>query len=105
MTRRALAIVWLSLCMSSTSSSAEQIWIAYNHILPPFSETKDGKAAGLVVDIVRAATERAGYAVESLPVPLEQMEPALKDGRALAVIPSAASPERRERVRISARRC
>ena len=78
-----------------------EIRIAYNHILPPFSETKDGKAAGLVVDIVRAAAERAGYAVEFVPVPLEQMEPALKDGRAVATIPTGVSPERRERMDFS----
>ena len=98
---RAFAIALLGLGMSSPCPAADQIKIAYNQILPPFSENKDGKASGLVIDIVRAAAERAGYAVEFIPVPLEQMEPALRDGRALAVMPTAASPERRERMDFS----
>src|SRR6201999_3836154 len=93
------ALLWV--CVSSPGEAADRVRIAYNSILPPFAEVKDGKAVGLVVDIVRAAAERAGYDVEFLPVSLEQMEPALRDGRALAVIPTAASPERRERMDFS----
>jgi polar amino acid transport system substrate-binding protein len=78
-----------------------QVRVAYNSILPPFTEEKDGKATGLVIDIVHAAAERAGYNVEFVPVPLDQMEAALSDGHAQAVIPLAASPERRERLDFS----
>ena len=87
----------------SKPAATDRVRIAYNSILPPFTEAKDGKAAGLVIDIVRAAAERAGYNVEFVPVPLDQMEAALSDGRALAVIPLAASPERRERLDFSDR--
>src|SRR3954464_15866457 len=101
MIKRTLTIIFLSLSMAVPSEAAEQVRIAYNNLLPPFAEAKDGKAVGLVVDIVRAAAERAGYSVEFLPVPLEQMEASLKEGRALAAIPAAASPERRERMDFS----
>ena len=75
--------------------------IAYNSILPPFTEARDGKAVGLVIDIAQAAAERAGYGVEFVPVPLEQMEASLRDGRALAAIPVAATPERQDRMDFS----
>lgn len=101
MIKRAFAVVLLCLSMSSVGEAADRVRIAYNSILPPFAEAKDGKAVGLVVDIVRAAAERAGYDVEFLAVSLDQMEPALRDGRAVAVIPTAASPERRERMDFS----
>ena len=35
--------------------AAEQVRIAHNNLLPPFSEAKDGKTVGLVVDIFLAA--------------------------------------------------
>jgi polar amino acid transport system substrate-binding protein len=98
MIKHAFTALLLSLSMAVPSEAVEQVRIAYNNLLPPFAEAKDGKAVGLVVDIVRAAAERAGYSVEFLPVPLEQMEISLKEGRALAVMPAAASPERRERM-------
>ena len=77
-----MQIVWLALLYFSVSipcEAAEQVRIAHNNLLPPFAEVKDGKAVGLVVDIFRTAAERAGYSVEFLPVPIEQMELALKD--------------------------
>ena len=101
MIKRACTAIFLSLSMAIPSEAAEQVRIACNNLLPPFAEAKDGKAVGLVVDIVRAAAEHAGYSVEFLPVPLEQMEAALKEGRAVAAIPAAASPERRERMDFS----
>jgi ABC-type amino acid transport substrate-binding protein len=99
--QRLLGIALICLSMSGQCEAAEQVRIAYNNILPPFAETKDGKAVGLVVDIVQAAAERAGYGVEFLPVPLEQMESSLRDGRALAMMPAASTAERRERMDFS----
>jgi ABC-type amino acid transport substrate-binding protein len=87
--------------MSSPSAAAGNVSIAYNNLLPPFTEAKDGRAVGLVIDVVKAAAERAGVDVVFVPVPLDQMEAALSDGRAEAVIPLAASPERRERLDFS----
>jgi hypothetical protein len=50
MIKRAFAVALLCLSMSSPSETADKVRIAYNSILPPFAEAKDGKAVGLVVD-------------------------------------------------------
>ena len=101
MMERAFAIALTLLCMVVPCTAADQNRIASNSTLPPFADVKDGKAVGLVIDIVRAAVGRAGYSVEFVPVPLDQMEPALRDGRAVATIPAASTPERRERMDFS----
>ena len=44
---------------------------------------------------------RAGFGIELIPVPLEQMEAVLQDGRAAAVFPMAVTPERREKLDFS----
>lgn len=93
--KRFAALVFLSL-MTVPNAAAETIRVAHNRLLPPFAEVKDGKTVGLLVDIFRAAAERAGYQVEFFPVPIEQMEAALKDGSAVATIPTAITPERRQ---------
>jgi ABC-type amino acid transport substrate-binding protein len=56
---------------------------------------KDGRSTGLIVDILAAAMARADFRIEFVPVPLQQMEAALHDGRAVAVFPMAVTPERR----------
>ncbi len=45
--------------------------------------------------------ERAACSVELIPVPLEQMELSLQDGRAVAVFPMAVTPERQEKLDFS----
>ena len=98
---RMLGFVLLSLSMSIMVATAEPLRVAHNNLMPPFAELKEGRTVGLVVDIFRAAAERSGYTVEFVPVPLEQMEPALKDGRATVSIPTAITPDRRERLDFS----
>lgn len=95
MMKSVAALILLSL-MTAPSVAADKIRVAHNRLLPPFAEVKDGKTVGLVVDIFRAAAERAGYEVEFFAVPIEQMEAALKDGSAVATIPTAITPERRQ---------
>ena len=56
--------------------------IAHANALPPFAEMKDGRSCGLVVEIVRAAVERAGGRVELVPLQFEDMEQALASGAA-----------------------
>src|SRR4051812_31045675 len=46
MIKRALTIIFLSLSMAVPSEAAEQVRIAYNNLLPPFAEAKDGKEGG-----------------------------------------------------------
>jgi len=95
MIKRFAALILLSLT-TMPIANAETIRVAHNRLLPPFAEVKDGKTVGLVIDIFRTAAERAGYQVEFFPVPIEQMEATLKDGRAVATIPTAVTPERRQ---------
>jgi polar amino acid transport system substrate-binding protein len=73
---------------------AQPVRIAYAEVFPPFTELKDGKAEGLAVDIVRAATERSRIEVEFVAVPFEQVQKTLEDGRAEAVFPLTITPER-----------
>lgn len=75
--------------------------IAHASFLPPFAEHSAGRSHGLVVEILVAATGRAGMTAELLPVPFEEMVPALLDGRADLAIPVAVTPERRQRLDFS----
>lgn len=95
MSKQLLAALLLILS-AGAGLAAESLKVAHHRLLPPFAEVRDGRSTGLVIDIFRAAAERAGYQVEFVPVPIEQMEAALKDGRALAAIPFAITPERRQ---------
>lgn len=101
MFKQSIAMALFALVMTAPGRSEEPVRIAYNNLLPPFSESKDGQARGLVVDIFRAAAQRAGYDIQFMPVPLDQMEEAIKDGRVVAAIPLAMSADRRERLDFS----
>ena len=68
--------------------------ISHDQDFPPFAEFKDGKSEGLAVDIFRAAAQRAGVEVEFMPVPFEQRQLTLEDGRADAYFPLSITPER-----------
>ena len=59
--------------------------ISHDQDFPPFAEFKDGKSEGLAVDIFRAAAQRAGVEVEFMPVPFEQRQLTLEDGRAVSL--------------------
>jgi polar amino acid transport system substrate-binding protein len=96
----AITLVWLSAW--TTAEAADPVRIVHQALFPPFAEIKDGKSVGLAVDLFRAAAERGGIKTEFLPLPLDQLEAALKDGRAQAVVATAVTPERRERLDFSA---
>ena len=68
--------------------------IAHDQDFPPFAKFKDGKSEGLAVDIFRAAAARAGIEVKFVPVPFEQRQLTLEDGRADAYFPLSITPER-----------
>jgi polar amino acid transport system substrate-binding protein len=84
-------LFWISGC--GLPAAAEAVRIAYPQVFPPFTEFKNGKSEGLIVDIVRAAAARAPIDVEFVPVPFEQLQKTLEDGRADAVI-LTITPER-----------
>jgi polar amino acid transport system substrate-binding protein len=68
--------------------------IAHPQVFPPFSEVSNGNSVGLAVDILRAAAARVGFEVEFVPVPFEQVQRTLEDGRAQAIFPLTITPER-----------
>ncbi len=72
----------------------EPLRIAHDQGFPPFAELKEGKSDGLAVDIFRAAAARAGVEVKFIPVPFEQRQLTLEDGRADAYFPLSITPER-----------
>jgi polar amino acid transport system substrate-binding protein len=83
------AFLFLSVC--ATQVTAEPVRVAYNQNQPPLAFVKDGKPQGLSVDIIRAAAARAGIEVEMVPVPLEEMDQTLTDGRAHVILRAVTS--------------
>ena len=79
-----------------TPTFAQTIRVAHDQRFPPFAEIKDGKSEGLAVDILNAAAEKAGLTIDYVPVPFDQIQRTLEDGRADAVFPLAINPERRQ---------
>jgi len=92
--KRIAVTAFFCLLHSGVQAVAEPVQIAYAEVFPPFTELKDGKAEGLAVEIVLAAAARAGINVELVPVPFEQIQRTLEDGRAQAIFPLTITPER-----------
>ena len=72
----------------------ETVRVSHDSGYPPFAEIKDGKSEGLAVDILRAAAARAGVDMIFVPVPFEQRQLSLEDGRADAYFPLSITRER-----------
>jgi ABC-type amino acid transport substrate-binding protein len=70
------------------------VHIAHPHVFPPFCEVSNGNSIGLAVDILHAAAARVDIEVEFVPVPFEQVQRTLEDGRAQAIFPVTITPER-----------
>jgi len=91
---RIFLVVFFCVWSGGMQAVAQHTRIAYPEVFPPFTEFKDGKSEGLALDIVRAAVARAAIDVEFVPVPFEQVQKTLEDGRAEAVFPLTITPER-----------
>jgi len=89
---RILLIALLCGWYEGKQAAAQPTRIAYPDVFPPFTELKDGKANGLAVDLVRAAAARVAIDVEFIPVPFEQVQRTLEDGRAEAIFPVTFTP-------------
>ena len=92
---RVLAAV-LCLLLSVISAKAETVRFAHQQHFPPFVDDQNGKADGLFVDILQAASARVGIEPQFVPVPFEDVQRTVTDGRADAIFPIAITPERRE---------
>lgn len=91
---RMFGTVLLCLSLSGIHVAAETVRIAHQEHFPPFVEVKDGTSRGLFVDVLLAAAARAGIDLAFVPVPFEQVQRTLEDGRAEAIFPLAITPER-----------
>jgi polar amino acid transport system substrate-binding protein len=89
----ASAVAW-PLAARAQHSAMPVLRIAHDQSFPPFAEFKDGKSEGLAVDIFRAAAAQSGVDVRFVPVPFEQRQLTLTDGRADAYFPLSNTPER-----------
>jgi polar amino acid transport system substrate-binding protein len=86
-----LSLIFVSLL---SQAMAEPVRIAHDQNFPPFSLSNDGNSEGLAVDILRAAAARMGIDMIFVPVPFDQRQAALENGRAEAYFPLSITPER-----------
>ena len=91
-----LGISILAAMLYAAPAMAQTIRVAHDQRFPPFAEVKDGRSEGLAVDILNAAAQRAGINISYVPVPFEQIQKTVEDGRADAIFPLAINPERRQ---------
>src|SRR5262245_66097523 len=89
------AVSLLLICISLLSQAmAEPVRIAHDQNFPPFSISNDGNSEGLAVDILGAAATRVGIEMIFVPVPFDQRQATLENGRAEAYFPLSITPER-----------
>ena len=93
---RTAAVPLILLWLLGAQSMAEPMRIAHSVSFPPYAELKDGKSEGLAVDLLRAAATAAKVDVVLVPLPFDQLQLALGDGRAEAVFPTADTLDRRQ---------
>ncbi|WP_028604979.1 substrate-binding periplasmic protein [Ottowia thiooxydans] len=68
--------------------------LAHDQNFPPFAESVDGRSRGMAIDLVSTAADRAGVPIQFVPVPFEQIQRTLNDGRADIIFPIAVNAER-----------
>jgi polar amino acid transport system substrate-binding protein len=68
--------------------------IGFDHPFQPFGYLEGGRPAGMRIELVAAAMERAGLAFEWAPMTLEETEPALFSGAVDALAFKGVIPER-----------
>lgn len=72
----------------------QPVRIAHDIDFPPFSMSNEGNSAGIAVDILRAAAARMGIDMTFVPVPFDQRQATLDNGRAEAYFPLSITPDR-----------
>jgi hypothetical protein len=85
-------------CFSALPVSAsETVRIAHQTDFAPFVYVKNGKSAGLIIDILNAAAAREGITIIFVPVPFAQLDATLTNGKADAITPLAITPDRKKK--------
>lgn len=95
------ALVWSAVTLI-VPASAEVLRVAHDQRFPPFAQAENGRSSGLAVDLLHAAAKHAGLDISFVPVPFQEIQTTLTDGRADAIFPLAITPERRQTLDFSA---
>ncbi|MGN6463806.1 MAG: substrate-binding periplasmic protein [Pseudolabrys sp.] len=90
------AITVLAGSAVAPAASAEPLRVAHDQRFPPFAQAENGQSSGLAVDLLRAAAKHAGLDIAFVPVPFQEIQTTLTDGRADAIFPIAITPERKQ---------
>ncbi|MGE4338612.1 MAG: substrate-binding periplasmic protein, partial [Pigmentiphaga sp.] len=61
---------------------------------PPFVQMAQGSPAGLGIEVLQAAADRAGIELRFVPVPFVRIQPTVDEGKADAIFPLAINPDR-----------
>jgi polar amino acid transport system substrate-binding protein len=72
----------------------KQARVGFDVPFKPFAFMDNGQPAGMMIELVGAVLERAGYTVRWMPMPLDRNEPALFEGSIDALAFKGITPER-----------
>lgn len=87
-------LIWLS-CLGRETLAGELL-VVTDENLPPFSFVRDGKAAGVDVDMLRRAAEQAGLGVRVEALPWKRVLYLLEKGGTAWAMPLFRTPEREQ---------
>ncbi|KTD35087.1 glutamine-binding periplasmic protein precursor [Legionella nautarum] len=96
MLKRLIFIVFAYLVSLELHAATETVHIAHQSNYPPFIYVKNGRSVGLIVDILNTAAAKQKINIKFIPVPFAQVQKALNDGRAEAIVPLAVTTERQK---------
>lgn len=83
--------LWLTVC---SASATPPLRVGTDESLPPYSFVRDGKAAGIDVDMLHAAAKRLGLEVEVIPLPWKRVLALLEAGELPLAMPLFKTPQR-----------
>lgn len=83
-------------------AKADALRVAHDERFPPFAEAQNGQSSGLAIELLRAAAAKGEVELTFVPVPFQQVQQTLTDGRADAIFPIAITPDRRQTLDFSA---
>ena len=86
----------------SSMATAETLRIGHDAPFEPFAMVENGRSAGLILDIVAEAMQRAKLAYTFVPLKLDESEPALVEGKVVALAFKGDTAERRKHLDFSA---
>ncbi|KTC92573.1 MULTISPECIES: substrate-binding periplasmic protein [Legionella] len=96
MLKRLILIALTFLTSLQLHAATETVHIAHQSNYPPFVYVKNGRSVGLIVDILKTAAAKQKINIQFIPVPFAQVQKALNDGRAEAIVPLAITTERQK---------